>query len=74
LRGHGGIPIEELPARRKQKNNLDGPGNANKLSFAILNNIEDDSLIKIAEELGINLANDEVGWKAQRSVTGMRIY
>jgi hypothetical protein len=67
LRGHGGILVEELAVRRKKQNNLDGLGNTSKLSFTILNNVDDESLIKTVGELGIHLANDEAGWKAQIS-------
>jgi hypothetical protein len=68
LRGHGGIPVEELATKRKQKLNLERLGNDNNLSFAILNNVEDESLIKTAEDVAINLAPNKEGCKAQTGI------
>jgi hypothetical protein len=58
LRGHGGTTVEEMATKRKQKQNLETLGNNtlgnNQLnSFAILNNIEDESLLQTAKELDI---------------------
>jgi hypothetical protein len=53
LRGHGGTAVEEMATKRKQKQNLETLGNNQLNSFAILNNIEDESLLQTAKELDI---------------------
>jgi hypothetical protein len=65
LKCHGGTPIEELAAKRKQKQNLDIPGNKPKNSFAILNDFSDEVLIQNAKELDILLASDDEGCRDQ---------
>jgi hypothetical protein len=47
LKSHGGIPIEVLAAKRKQKQN-DTTGNTSKNSFAILNDLDDELLMQTA--------------------------
>jgi hypothetical protein len=59
LKVHGGIPVGELAAKRKQKQNLEVPGNQHPNSFTILNNIDDEVLIQTAKDLDIQLARND---------------
>jgi exonuclease III len=62
LRNQGGISVEEMATKRKKKQNLEMSGNKNN-PFIILNNIDDDDLIRNAKDLDIILADDEKGQK-----------
>jgi hypothetical protein len=53
--------VEELATKRKQMHNLDPLGSSQKNAYAILNNINDDALIKSAKDLYISLPKDEEG-------------
>jgi hypothetical protein len=59
LKVHGGIPVGELAAKRKQKQNLEISGNQRPNPFTILNNIDDELLIKTAKDLDIHLASND---------------
>jgi hypothetical protein len=61
LRSHGGLSIQKMATKRKQVQNLEIPGNNFNNSFAILNNIDDDVLVKSAKDLDITLAENEEG-------------
>jgi hypothetical protein len=53
--------VEEMTTKRKQKHNLELPGNNSHNAFTILNNIGDDALIQTAKDLDISLASDDEG-------------
>jgi hypothetical protein len=59
LRLHGGVSVEELATKRKQKHNLDSSGTKISNSFAILNEVDDEILVQTAKDLGVHLASDD---------------
>jgi hypothetical protein len=63
LKCNGGQSIEEMATKRKQVQNLELSGNISKNPFAILNEIDDDVLIKSSQDLGVHLADTIEGSK-----------
>jgi hypothetical protein len=59
LKCHGGMHVEEMAAKRKQRQNLDPPGNKHSNPFTVLNNLDDRMLLQTAKDLDIQLGSDE---------------
>jgi hypothetical protein len=62
LRNQGGIPVEKMAARKKQKQNLDYSGTKNLNPF-VLNSMDDDVLLQRTKDLDLRLAEDDVSSK-----------
>jgi hypothetical protein len=56
-----GMSVEEMATRKKQRQNLEVTGNKQINSFAILNNIADNTLVQTTIDLEINLTSDDEG-------------
>jgi hypothetical protein len=59
--------VKEMTVKRKQKQNLEGPGNSQYNSFQVLNQIDGDTLLLTTKELDINLAHNEEVMRKQIS-------
>jgi hypothetical protein len=55
----GGIPVEEMATKRKQIQNLELSGSNQTNSFAILNDIDDRTLLQTAQDLDTQLGSDD---------------
>jgi hypothetical protein len=55
----GGIPVEEMATKRKQIQNLELSGTNQTNSFAILNDIDDRTLLQTAQDLDTQLGSDD---------------
>jgi hypothetical protein len=57
--------VQKMATKRKQIQNLEITGKTINNSFAILNNIDDDVLLKTTKDIEISLAKNEEGCREQ---------